>query len=151
MNHHVRRFVAVGFALLCGSDAQASPFRSFQDISESSPSKRYKVEAQSPDNRAGSDRRYWQSSFVFTCTDTRTGKILWTRKQRKEHEGPPIELYVSDTGSTVIRTVLDRVICIDREGADRGTVNLLRDALIGTELRDYVHWTTGGDYWDGYS
>lgn len=151
MNHRPPLLFAVCIAVLCALHAQASPFMSFKDLSEHSPSKRYKVDAQSPDNRPDDGKRFWQSHFVFTCTDTQTDKIVWTRKQREKDEFSPIALFVSDTGWTVIRALSDDIICIDREGTERGTIDLLKDALVGTEFKDYVHWTTAGFRWDGYS
>jgi hypothetical protein len=151
MNHRLSLLFAVFIAVSCPLRVQASPFVSFKDLSERSPSKRYEVKAQSPDNHPDSDRRFWQSKFVFTCTDTRNDKIVWTRKQREEDEGSPIALFVSDTGWTVIRTFLDDVICIDKEGTERGTVDLLRHAFVGTEFKDYFHCTSAGFYWGRWS
>ncbi len=142
--------VALGLALLCHSDMQASLIRSFPDIAARSPSQRYEFKTQSPDNRDGSGKRFWQSNFTLTCTDTSTGKILWTSKQA-EDEGLPTALFVSDSGWTVIRTHLDDIVCVDRDGAARGTVKLIKDALIGSEFDEYVHRTTAGYSWSGYS
>lgn len=145
MNHRLPLLIAVVIALLCPPQAQASLlFAHFWDISEESPSQWYKVEARSPHNRPGSDRHYWQSDFEFTCTDTRTDEILWTRKQ---DEGPPIALFVSDAGSTVIRTFMDEVICVSPQGIDRGKVNL-RDAFPRGEILRYAHYTSVGYQWD---
>jgi hypothetical protein len=133
MNHHLAGLVTCCVALLWVQDVQASLlFASFKDISESSPSKRFKVEAKSPDNRPdGGGRRFWQSNFVFTCTDTRTGKILWSRKEAAEREGPPVELFVSDSGCAAIRTVGDDVLCIDPKGTVRGKVDVDRRIHFG--------------------
>jgi hypothetical protein len=154
MKHRLAAFVTCCIALLSVQDAQASLlFASFKDISESSPSKRFKVEAKSPDNRPNSGgRRTWQSNFVFTCTDTRTGKVLWSRKQKQddEREGPPVELFVSDSGWTAVRTFGFDVVCIDPKGAERGKVDVIH-AFTAVERKDYVHWTTGGYSWSGHS
>ena len=61
-------------------DATATD-RFYNDISAESPSKRYKVEAKSPDNARKKGRNAFQSSFVYTCRDTSTKQVLWTRHQ----------------------------------------------------------------------
>src|SRR5436190_5954408 len=149
MNRRLPMLIAVFFAVLCPLHAQnIHPLRSFEDLSEHSPSQWYKVEARSPHNRPESDRHYWQSNFDFTCTDTRTGEIVWTRNQREKGAESPYALFVSDAGWTVIRTSMDHVICISPQGVDRGAVNLLKDALSWEELKQYAYFTYSGINWD---
>jgi hypothetical protein len=60
-------------------------------------------------------------------------------------------LFVSDAGRTVIWTGRNQIICVSREGTDRGTIKLLEDAFSEAEYKDYVHETTAGPMWAGYS
>lgn len=146
---YLRAIVIGCVAFSCVRHAGAYP-RSFNDISKQSPSKQYKVEAKSPDNRPDSKRPFWQSNFVCTCTDTRSDKVLWTRKQAAK-ERAPVALFVSDAGWTVIRTSSDEVISVDPQGKDRGAVDLLGDAFTRTEFKEHVHFTSAGFHWDNYS
>src|SRR5690349_18273616 len=119
--------IAWAVAILCAGRAWALP-PVFRDISQQSPSKQYKVEAKSPDKppddmALGFGRS--RSNFVYTCSELRGEKILWTRKQPAKEEAPPIELFVSDAGWTVIRTYLDDLICVDPKGTDRGKVEVV--------------------------
>ncbi len=139
--------------------------RFFRDITVESPSKRYKVEAKSPDNLPSGWHRF-QASFVYTCRDSTAGKLLWTRKQamekpvplgdnsalmyRSPKEASPVDIFVSNTGWTVIRTGWDELIAVDSAGHDRTRIKLLSEAF--TEEDDkYVHQTTAGPMWSGYS
>ena len=150
MKHRLRTIIAGCVVILCVRHVRATD-RYFPDISEHSPSKRYNVEATSPDNRADGRYRAFQSNFTFTCNDTSTGKVLWTRKQPTKTEGSPTALFVSDTASTVIWTGWDQLICVDRLGGDRGTIDLLKDAFSEVEIKDYVQDTTAGPMWAAYS
>jgi len=130
-----------------GCDALATD-RFFNDVSAESPSKRYKVEAKSPDNARKKGRIAFQSSFVYTCCDTGTKQVLWTREQT---EGSPEEIFVSDTGWTVIRTGGDELIAVDPAGHDRSRIRFLSEGLTKEERAKYVSNTTAGPMWSDYS
>ena len=56
--------------------------RFFADQAVFSPDRRYKLEAKSPDNaNKKQERKAFQQNFVFTLSDTRTKKIIWSGKQ----------------------------------------------------------------------
>ncbi len=141
--------------------------RYFSDVVAESPSKRYRVEAKSPDNSTKKGRHAFQASFVYTCWDTTTKLVLWTRKQAMgkpmpSGEGPsetltlpeeasPVSIFVADSGWTVIRTGWDELIPVDPLGHDRCRLRLLEDAFTKEERRQFVHGTTAGPRWSGYS
>ena len=140
--------------------------RIYRDIAVESPSKRYKVEAKSPDN-VGDHIHVFQGSFTYTCRDSTTAKLLWTRKQamgkseplednsaimvRSTEEESPVAIFVSNTGWTVIRTGWDELIAVDLAGHDRARVKLLSEAFTKEEQEKYVDHTTAGPRWSGYS
>jgi hypothetical protein len=123
--------------------------RFFSDTSTVSPSKRYTVEAKSPDNAGKRGRNAFQSAFVYTCRETSTKHILWTRKQGEE--ASPVDVVVSDAGWTVIRTGWDELIAVDLAGHDRCHIRLLSEAFTKDERSRYVHDTTAGPMWSGFS
>ena len=107
-------FVILVFLLTISTEATD---RFFSDEEGKSASGRYVVTAKSPDNQEKAERKAFQASFVYTCTDTQSGKTLWTRKQPMGEpvqlgnnpsrtrsfpdEGSPVSIYVSDSGHTV--------------------------------------------------
>lgn len=147
-------------------DAHATD-RFYNDIAAESPSKRYKVEAKSPENARKKGHRAFQASFVYTCRDTTAKQVLWTRVQAMgkpqrvgkdstetynfPEEGSPVDIFVSDTGWTVIRTGWDELIAVDSAGHDRCRIGLLREGFTKEEKSKYVHDTTAGPMWSGYS
>ncbi len=147
-------------------DATATD-RFFTDISAESPSKRYKVVAKSPDNARKKGRSAFQASFIYTCRDTSTKQILWNRQQAMgkpqslgkgttekysyPEEASPVDIFVSDAGWTVIRTAWDELIAVDLTGHDRSRIRLLTDGFTKEERSKYVHDTTAGPMWSGYS
>lgn len=138
--------------------------RFFDDIEAKSPSGRYHVTAKSPENQKEGDYAAFQANFTYTCTDTQTAKVLWTRKQPmtepKEDsilddpfpaEGSPVSIEISDRGDTVIYSDWHDLIVIDITGQKRGEVNILRDGFTKKEREKYVAETTAGPMWSGYS
>lgn len=141
--------------------------RFFSDEEGKSTSGRYAVTAKSPDNQHDGKRKAFQASFVYTCTDTQSGKILWTRKQLMEDplqvgddpantyafpkEGSPITIYVSDFGPTVIYTDWEDLILIDINGKEIGKINVIQDFLTAAENENYVSKTSVGPMWAGRS
>lgn len=137
--------------------------RFYRDIESKSPSARYVVTAQSPENQPGKERKAFQSSFTYTCTDTTSGKILWTRKQpmgepeqvgndpayifADPKEGSPSSIYLSDLGNTVIYTGWQELIIVDITGKVTGQLDVLKDGLTKEENENYVDDTTAGPIW----
>ena len=142
--------------------------RFFRDITSLSPNGQYKVEARSPDNQRKGHRAF-QANFTYTCTDTKAGKVLWTRRQpmgepqeisygsstpftiQFPKEASPIDIFVNDAGWTVIRTGWDELIVVGRDGKDRGKIDILDDAFTEEEKKKHVHQTTAGPMWSGKS
>lgn len=138
--------------------------RFYRDITEYSTSRRYKVEAKSPDNQKGR-RKAFQSKFVYRCIDTKSGVTLWTRMQPMDEplvlesgytinlpaEGSPIDLVVSNDGWTAIRTDWDELVCVDPMGTDRAIIDLLKDAISEKECDEFAVATLHGILWSGYS
>lgn len=140
--------------------------RFFSDEEGKSASGRYVVTAKSPENQGG-ERKAFQASFVYTCTDTQSGKILWTRKQPMGEpvqlgndpsmthsfpdEGSPVSIYVSDSGHTVIYTGFQELILINLTGKETSKIDVLGDGLTKDEREKYVSDTTAGPMWAGRS
>ena len=140
--------------------------RFFSDEEGKSALGRYVVTAKSPENQGG-ERKAFQASFVYTCTDTQSGKILWTRKQpmgepvqlgndpSRTHsfpdEGSPVSIYVSDSGHTVIYTGFQELILINLTGKETSKIDVLGDGLTKDEREKYVSDTTAGPMWAGRS
>ena len=163
--------LALAFAVSGAHDAFASRVPYFPDITVESPSKKFKIEAVSPDNAVAESRfgPSWQASFVYTFRNTEKNEVLWTRKQpmetRKHLPGPPghgktytipaeespVSIFVSDAGWTVIQTDRDELIVVDIAGKDRGVLGLLKDGLTEKEKEEYVVRSTGGPRWKGCS
>ncbi|OYV00061.1 MAG: hypothetical protein CFE26_24565, partial [Verrucomicrobiales bacterium VVV1] len=117
MNSFIAAVIFTGLLSLIPGPALATD-RFYSDISIESPSKHYRFEAKSPDNRNKSEQIPFQSSFAYTFTDLNTKKILWTGSQGKGM--PPVDAFVSDAGWTVIRTGWDELIAIDLTGKEHG-------------------------------
>jgi len=91
----------------------------------------------------------FQGDFRYTCTDTQSGKTLWSRVQ-DEREGSPIQIFVSNAGWTVIRTSGDMLIFVNVKGKESGQFDLL-GAVPKKETDEYVVWTTAGRRWSDRS
>lgn len=140
------------------SSAALGTDRFYNDISAPSPNGRFRVDAKSPDNAIPGQRRAFQSSFVYTCTDTKTNRVLWTRKQAMEApsstssyqswiEPSPKGILISDDGWTIIWDAMDEIIVVDLDGKDRGKVRLLEDAFTDYERDHCVKYSTAGPFW----
>lgn len=153
---------ALAFGLFLG-EASATD-RYFDDISAESPSKQYRVEAKSPDNTDKTETRAFQASFVYTCRDMTTKKVLWTRQQsmgepilignmsiKPPLEASPAAIFVSDAGWTMIWNGAHELIAVDSSGRDRCRVAILTEGFTDEENSEYVHLTTAGPSWSGYS
>ena len=168
---HEMRYIRIAILLaivmgmfLC--EARATD-RIYNDIFAESPSARYRVDAKSPDNASKKGYATFQASFVYTCLDKTTKKVLWTRAQAMENpqrlskdspetysfpkEASPVDLFVSDAGWTVIRTGWDELIAVDVAGHDRCHIRLLDEGFTDEERTKYVHDTTAGPMWAGFS
>ena len=162
----ILRLLASVVMLFVASTIVSGTDRYYGDISESSPSKKYKVEAKSPHNQKGNFRPF-QSNFVYQCFDTETGKLMWTRAQlmskpvrlskdsTEEYsfasEPSPVDIIVSDSGWTAIRTDGDEVVFVNSKGVDQSKYGVYADGLNSEEKEKYVHFTTAGSRWSGYS
>ena len=161
----MKQLVMLLLALTTASAVHATD-RFFPDIHERSPSGQFRVDAMSPDNE-GEGYRPFQARFIYKCTDVSTGKTLWTREQPMERpvqsdnlpgigwampkEPSPVAIYVSDLGTTAIRTAWDDLIFVSRQGRDVGEIDLLEEALTDAENERFVHNTTAGPMWTGLS
>ena len=160
-----RVFVWSAFVFVMTSFSMATD-RYFGDITEVSPSKKYKVEAKSPQNQKGKFQPF-QSNFVYQCIDTQSGHPVWTRQQAmgepfrfgkdsletipRPIEPSPVSIIVGDSGWTAIRTSAETLIFVDPLGKDQGLIDILEDGITEEENEKYVHFTTAGPHWSGYS
>lgn len=159
---NIRTFIALIFFLV-PVQANATD-RFFDDIESFSPSKRYLVTANSPDNQKEKGGDPFQSNFTYQCKDTKINQVLWTRKQPmgepdkiedSEHvfpeEGSPVSIHISDSGNTVLYTDWDELVFLDSKGNEKGKLHILRDCLTKEENEKYVDETTAGPMWAGMS
>ncbi|MBD3674037.1 MAG: hypothetical protein HUJ26_10985 [Planctomycetaceae bacterium] len=161
----MRGFILLLLLSIATSPAKATD-RYFPNITVHSPSGTYRVEATSPENKEN-EYSAFQSDFTYRFIDTMSGEVIWSRKQAmgkpfliredppirmsRPLEASPIDVYVSNSGWTVIRTHFDELIVVSRTGKDIGKHDLLEDGFTKQENRDYVHHTTAGPYWTGLS
>jgi len=130
--------------------------RYYSDITEHSPSKRFRIEAKSPDN-AVEGHKAFQKDFVYTFTDTKTGKVIWTHKQKGSRrtrvlvEGSPMRIDVSDDGWTTVWTGGHSLIAFNPDGEVTTWIDLLDEAMTGEERQKHVARTTAGPMWAGLS
>ncbi len=143
MSRTVVAVLAVLQATLWSGNALATR-RYYSDLVAQSPNERYRLEARSPDNRKKEYPTPFQHDFAYTCIDMGNRQVLWRRQQA---EGSPVEVFIDDDCWVVIRTSGDRLVIVDPEGGDRGTVNLLEEMSEDGVAR-YVHRTTAGPWWD---
>lgn len=164
---HIRSALRAALFLVASVGNVHATDRIFNDITADSPSKTYRVEARSPDNAHETGHRAFQASFVYTCRDMTTNQVLWTRAQAMgkprrlgkgstatysyPEEASPVAILASDAGWTVIRTGWDELIAVDPTGHDRCCVGLLTEGFTDEENAAYVHNTTAGPMWSGYS
>ena len=156
---------AVGLAISLASTANSTD-RFFPDLSVTSPSGKYRVDANSPDNQETGFNSF-QSRFTYRLIHTENNETVWTREQPmgkpvalsddstvtipSPDEASPVAIYVSDTGATAIRTAWDELIVISLTGQVKGKTDLLEDAFSKEENEKYVHDTTAGPFWAGLS
>ncbi len=155
------KLLDVFFASVCVA-ALASPAQStdrfFPNQSSTSPNKTYEVVATSPDNDRPGKSLPFQENFAYSLTEKSSGKTLWTRKQSnnerhsyENEEASPIQIFVSDSGWTVIRTCLDDLIAVDVAGKDRWHFEIIENGFTKEERKTFVQRTTAGLCWSGFS
>ncbi len=129
-----RAVVAVVALMALAAPTRATD-RWFLDSSAVSANGRFRIDAKSPEN-AGPSPMAFASRFVYTLTDTITGKTIWQRKQpmtrgkgsptAEPDEPSPVQVFVHDTGLVVARTAWDSVIILDAaNGRKRAEVDVL--------------------------
>lgn len=122
----------------------------YPDKSAVSENGRYRVDANSPENKNGAERKAFARDFSYGLTDLESAELLWTRTQG-EDEASCWRVYVDNDGWVIIVTGWDELIFIDPKGNETGKVDILEDALSAEERDEYVHNTTAGPIWAGYS
>ena len=154
----MKTVLAILFALLLVYAAEATD-RLFPDIHSSSKSGRYRIDATSPDNKKPGYHPF-QDEFTYECIDTTSGDIVWKREQPMTTfkdgsefpvEGSPVDVWVSNTGSTVIYTGSEELIIVALNGQVVRKIDFLEEALNKSERSKYVHETTAGPMWTGLS
>ena len=137
--------------------------RYYPDVHVSSLSGRYKVDATSPDNEKDG-RHAFQDEFTYRFVDTKTGKLIWKREQemtvvksddgsteKYPDEGSPVDIFISDNGTTVVYTGYGELIVVSPTGRDVREIDFIKDALTKSEYKKYVHRTSAGPMWEGLS
>jgi len=122
----------------------------YHDKNAVSPNMKFKLEGKSPDNKDAPREKPFARNFVYTLTDQSNNKSLWERNQG-ESEGSCGALYVDNDGWVVIVTGQDELIFVNPSGKDIGKIDLLGKAFTKKERKSYVHETTAGPLWSGYS
>lgn len=146
--HVFAEIVSAPLLVVAAASFVGATDRFYDDILIYSPSGAYRLEARSPDNKDG--LRPFASHFTYTLYDGNTKRVLWKRKQPKD-ESPPVQAFVSEDKWVVIRTGWDQLVVIDPEGKTALTYRLLEDGIPKDEQEKYVHHTTAGARWSGYS
>lgn len=86
---------------------------------------------------------------VVSLSEPLVGKSA--RKHAFPEEVSPSRIFVSDLGWSVTKTRWDQLIAVDPGAKDRCHIKLLPDAFTDEEREKYVHETTAGPMWAGYS
>ncbi len=161
-----KMLVATGCLLLTVFSAGRSfgTNRYYSDLKAESANGLYRLEAKSPDNADSSGRMPFQAEFVYTFTDAKTGKQLWTRKQpegkpvvlsspgekpfvfRTWLEGSPVSLFVRDDGWSVLWLSGDDLVAVDASGKKTGNLGII-EAFSKEDKERYVHLTSAGYSW----
>jgi hypothetical protein len=148
-------------AIAAGVGRVAATFREYPDITASSPNGRFAVSAASLEGAP------FGVEFSYECTDTTANRVLWKRSRWPDSsgqdanlymEGPPIEIFVDDSGWVVIWAEWgwrDRpnaqLIAVDQAGSDRIRMELFHDVISEAESERYVTMTTAGPVWMGWA
>jgi hypothetical protein len=130
--------------------------RFYLDSSGVSPSGRYRIDAQSPDN-AGPRRRPFAANFTYTLTDTTTGKVVWERKQpmgREKgstwafpQEPSPTVVFVNDAGLVAARSAHDTLILLDPSDGRKRAEAAILEAFPAEQKNQFVTQSTAGPIW----
>lgn len=83
--------------------------------------------------------------FVYTVTDTASGRVLWERRQQVG-EPSPKTLHVSDRGELVVE-VDGGFLVHSCEGHLVSELDLVRDFLQGDQDTEHLEWSTAGYKW----
>lgn len=150
------RTVVAAVALMALAGPACATDCYYRDSYAVSANGRFRIDAKSPDN-AGPRPEPFAESFVYTLTDTTTGKTVWQRKQpmTREKGSPnatasepsPMEVFVHDTGVVAARTAWGSVVFLDAaSGKKRGEADVLR-AFPPDEIDKFVVDTSAGPMW----
>lgn len=144
------RIVILLFALIFTASRSGATDRSFDDLTVSSQSKQWLLDAKSPDNRI-KGYHPWQDEFVYTMF--KSGKQVWQRKQVDQNpkEGSPINLTVADNGWAAIRADRDQLVFIAPLGQTSSHIDDLTQCLSVEDKREFTTWSSGGLIWAPFS
>lgn len=131
--------------------------RYYPNRSAISPDGRYRVDAKSPENPAEGWGRPFAANFVYTLTDTRTGKAVWTRPQPMQRtkgdsrgyaaEGSPMAVFVDNTGLVAAHVAGEALVLLSAStGQKHGEIDLLRSFPAAQQDRHVMN-TTAGPMW----
>lgn len=117
----------------------------FPDQVSRSPDGRLTLTAISPENP-----RPFARDFVYTMSDSETGKTLWTRKQARD-EPSPQRIFVHNSGWVIVCFFSHDLGTLDpKTGALRPLVSLREVLNLSAENR-HARWTTAGILWQDFS
>ena len=138
-------------AIIVGGDVIATD-RYFSNVSVESPSTRFHLTAESPDNQRFA-RRPFQSNFEYKCVDRETGKTLWSIRSPNGNwtaplSLPPTNCFVTDDAWGVVVDSAHQLIIISPNGQLSKPIHLLRDAMTKADRDRYVVETTAGLTWE---
>lgn len=135
--------------------------RFFPNINAKSPSGRYRLTAKSPDNQVTFNGRFgrpkaFQGRFQYTFTDTKTGKVLWTRIPENPEQNdalrlPPMDIYVDESGWSVTQTSANQLVCVSPSGEMSDAIEILRHGMTKRDRDRYVVETSAGPDWESMS
>lgn len=148
MFHFVWRLLRVMLGMCFVTPALATD-RFFPNMTTVSPNGRFKVEAKSPDNPPVGWGKPFARDFTYTLTDTATQRVVWTTKQGNERS--PTGIWIHDSGWVVAVTSDHQLMTWSpKDGKIDQSVDILKQ-FPEAEYNRYVHFTTAGLMWAGFS
>jgi hypothetical protein len=120
----------------------------FGDVEATSPDRRYRATAKSPENRKKEPGPF-QNNFTFSLSDTHSQKRLWRYGGGADSE-PAGSLFVSNSGRVISLGGYDRLTFF-RPSGERIVLPGVFEILPKREVEKFCDTTTAGTFWSQFS